>query len=1070
MRNINELIGIIKAIDFDGIINQQEIDFLREWVNNNRNLAYDPKQRALIKLVDEVIDDNVVTDAERRKLEAACMRIQKDGLKETDRINELLGIIEGIISDGEINEPEVRKLAQWVKENKKFLTNNQEVKVLSDVLEQILEDNIVSDTEKNFLLNFLNDTIEERKLQAKLDYLTKKVTLKKNIGMDLLDLFNNEKQIASIHRIAEKKLLEVLKSDANYSSDAPIIFISLILIAMLYYDGNFYDNAALVYKDTYQTYPKQKVDGKIRKIIDRFCTTEDRSDTCRTYVGKILENAVVPNNYLKAFFDFIYDIYKTNLNYNLSLDPMEDFIFVYNGIRKKLQTVGDTDRLTFTQRNSSHKVYKLIKSTQNLILDREEKIKPVIKLSILIANIIDKFIWGKELNIVNPYLKKGFEEWSKTFEKEAHVEREQGDFRSRWEPKLILEKKQIWLVPPYHRIPGEYNDYQTTTIEVLNGKEVIYRTTSPSIYDIFGGYEIRPEKIKVDKPLGKLVYRLKIDSQVKYNSGSKLHKDFLVFNMEGKELKNNTDYSGNIIICSYDEVLKKKAYHIGANYSLVQELVECGNIITIGNRNFTFSAMVQPGIWGEKLHHHYLVAENAKEKIPVYRIVKYVAFECEADNAKAEFISITINGKRNRLSELKPRILNGKGKKRFIVTLDMVTPGVHSIAVERMGERISKIMKPMWFAIDPSLETSIDQLNDEDYSVNIRSSFLPSEITKTISAGSFCLDWLQVRYDNISYAYLIPFEFRFYRLPNKEWRPDTTPLWVDEFSDSDYIEFCGTTAQGSVILANSFHEPRTLDEREEITTIIPIGYLKTLKNDVDQSTLILLRGSEGYRGVHCFNRCKINNLATDYSFDAYNNELLITPFYDGKGQVTCRMTDDYGNILLSVVIENGRIYRVKKIKAFSKYTISYFEKGRGFIKKERLMETHDKQFYTLDSLVGRCFKVTKVHYLGDYLGKPKTETKELENTYINIVQRFKDKSYKGLIFKTDTYGRNSMKHINPVEVELCGDMLNDNIEAVITCDGKPLVVDSFGLVDGFKYKGHKAQCFDIKLTESYKVR
>lgn len=51
MRNINELVGIIKGINFDGIINQMEINRLQSWINKNRNLAYDKQQVGLIKLV-----------------------------------------------------------------------------------------------------------------------------------------------------------------------------------------------------------------------------------------------------------------------------------------------------------------------------------------------------------------------------------------------------------------------------------------------------------------------------------------------------------------------------------------------------------------------------------------------------------------------------------------------------------------------------------------------------------------------------------------------------------------------------------------------------------------------------------------------------------------------------------------------------------------------------------------------------------------------------------------------------------------------------------------------------------
>lgn len=52
MKNINELIGIIKGVNFDGVINDKEISHLQIWVNKNRTLAYESNQIKLIQLID----------------------------------------------------------------------------------------------------------------------------------------------------------------------------------------------------------------------------------------------------------------------------------------------------------------------------------------------------------------------------------------------------------------------------------------------------------------------------------------------------------------------------------------------------------------------------------------------------------------------------------------------------------------------------------------------------------------------------------------------------------------------------------------------------------------------------------------------------------------------------------------------------------------------------------------------------------------------------------------------------------------------------------------------------------
>ena len=65
MINVNELVGIIKGIGFDGIINEKEVNRLQKWTDKNRNLAYDSDQIKLIKLIQSVLEDSIITEKER---------------------------------------------------------------------------------------------------------------------------------------------------------------------------------------------------------------------------------------------------------------------------------------------------------------------------------------------------------------------------------------------------------------------------------------------------------------------------------------------------------------------------------------------------------------------------------------------------------------------------------------------------------------------------------------------------------------------------------------------------------------------------------------------------------------------------------------------------------------------------------------------------------------------------------------------------------------------------------------------------------------------------------------------
>ena len=68
----------------------------------------------------------------------------------------------------------------------------------------------------------------------------------------------------------------------------------------------------------------------------------------------------------------------------------EEFQFVYEGLHNIMCSESDT-----VQVNVTKKTYKLIKSTKQLIINPSYN-DAVINLSIIVAVLIDKYIWGKE--------------------------------------------------------------------------------------------------------------------------------------------------------------------------------------------------------------------------------------------------------------------------------------------------------------------------------------------------------------------------------------------------------------------------------------------------------------------------------------------------------------------------------------------------------------------------------------------------------------------------------------------------------------------------------------------------
>lgn len=103
MKHINELIGILEGAIFDDIINSNEVDCIKKWVDKNRNLTNDILHIELIEMIDNAIDESKLSDDTKSSIYAICKKILSDTTDAHAKTYELNGIIKGIICDGKCN-------------------------------------------------------------------------------------------------------------------------------------------------------------------------------------------------------------------------------------------------------------------------------------------------------------------------------------------------------------------------------------------------------------------------------------------------------------------------------------------------------------------------------------------------------------------------------------------------------------------------------------------------------------------------------------------------------------------------------------------------------------------------------------------------------------------------------------------------------------------------------------------------------------------------------------------------------------------------------------------------------
>lgn len=158
--NINTLYGIIKGINYDKKIDDKEIEKLKVWVEDNRIYKqYALFDRIILKL-EEILNDNKITEYEKIELEKLVTSINNSKIysESTLSLQILNGILDGIVCDQKVNQKEIENLNAWLKQNDYLKYVYPYDKVLLEV-SKVLEDRILTEEESNYILGIFNEIL-----------------------------------------------------------------------------------------------------------------------------------------------------------------------------------------------------------------------------------------------------------------------------------------------------------------------------------------------------------------------------------------------------------------------------------------------------------------------------------------------------------------------------------------------------------------------------------------------------------------------------------------------------------------------------------------------------------------------------------------------------------------------------------------------------------------------------------------------------------------------------------------------------------------------------------------------
>lgn len=1036
-KSINKLYGIIFGINADEIINEQEITYLKEWLNNNRNYKHSEIFNEIYTQVDDILKNNVITNEEKEKLLDLCKYIKKNYYSSKNAFTDLLGIIEGISCDKKINTDELKSLKSWL-DNNQFLNNNLIFKKVNSIVEKILEDQIISNEEEKEILNLFDTIIITKKEAIYINYLRILIDKKKNIGNFLVSLYDNKQLINKIHLYAKTELLKALnKSYPIHLLNTELIFLSVCFIALDNYDGNFYDYISNEYYELYEKFTRQRVDGLIRSIISMYY----RDENATRQINYVLENTIVPKKFLANYYDFVFDIYKVNFQFMINQDSLdEDLEFVFNGLKEVFNDDKDEVNIAVT-----NKTYKLIKSTKDLIYN-SDSVSSLVEFTKHIINSIDSYYWSNDENFSSSYFKEGFDSWIEKNNNEILTDQKNNNkvdkekLKSRWQPNFILQNNEIYLHVPEHKIKNDY-DFNDIKILIYDNGKVIKEITNFKTFEIIGGYRLEVPNILIENPLSKIEYKIIANKDVIYDSKEILNNKFIIFNDKGNSIAPNKYYEGNIFVAyknnidgNIEKFYSSKKYNLGSAY------VNKDTILLIEDEYVTFTSEIKSGIIGDTYEDTFIKIDN--QYMIIYKNVYQIIFETTTDINE---IGIKINSKRYRINELNFINKEENGKNILFINYPINVSGKYEI--EFFNVTTGKILKEgkYKFYLDTKLDFDVNKMGKNNYSIRLTSSLLEEEnVEYLLNLNNYNDFKISLSNDE---QLILPLNIPIYKLDNGQWKSIEDYIWIDDININSIIYIRGIKLN-EIIIASSNNVTeliRLKAYKDDLGYKIPIGTLRSYIGTTDKIILVLSENQNlAQNYIECYMKCKFDDITSYFTYNPETKELNVKISLFGSGRFKFELDSKNGNTLLAKEFDSNHTkFKIKNLKDERTYFLRVYKLATGFsLEGDELLLEKQVKYYSYEGLLNKNLKVKSVNFdFFDSYQKDLIRKKfYLHRTYFEVLKYLGNKKYIANVYRWDGY-KNYLENINPVEIEITSEIEDNNLEIAAIKDGDGLLID-----------------------------
>jgi NAD-dependent DNA ligase len=164
---VNSLKGLISGVEIDDIVNIDETSELVNWLNLHRYLEHRSPFSEIIPLIDKALEDGRLEEEEVKDILWLCNKILEGEdfdrfyNRVTSSLQELEGILHGLLADNILTDTEIEKLSEWMDDHD-FLKGTYPYDEVYSLLVSVKQDGVISPDEKNMLIAFFANFIDTK--------------------------------------------------------------------------------------------------------------------------------------------------------------------------------------------------------------------------------------------------------------------------------------------------------------------------------------------------------------------------------------------------------------------------------------------------------------------------------------------------------------------------------------------------------------------------------------------------------------------------------------------------------------------------------------------------------------------------------------------------------------------------------------------------------------------------------------------------------------------------------------------------------------------------------------------